>query len=348
MLDPLAVSIPIAQPVSPLNDAPIRKLLKPSPTHPDDYILELDYSTLSNFLECPRKFENYAIRSREADRDGSAVSFGGLFHKLEESRLRGFPFSVQQEMIESHFIHFPPPVNDHRTGDRMLSVWKTYRSRYDTDGWIEKIYTDSDGPFVERPFRVELCTILVNAVLPYDEPILTSHSFESRNLRIRNLHIFYIGRIDVILTDGDLLWIVDHKTSSRGGREFEEAFRLSLQTRGYATSGQKITGRTVSGLIMNAVVIRPLTKTGTGTEFNRTTYFYQPDSLAEWEECTKAHISDIVASLLRGFFPQTARSFKSPCSGCDYSENCSLPKNQRGADLASELYRDVKWSPMKE
>jgi hypothetical protein len=168
---------------------------------------------------------------------------------------------------------------------------------------------------------------------------------------VRRLHFVFTGKIDaVIRAASGLLWVIDHKTSSRGGKEFEEAFRLSLQTRGYCWAAQKILGQRVAGLIMNAVVVRKKTVKGTGvpTEFNRHYFNYDPWSLAEWEANVHAVIEDIVASLQRGFFPQASRSFKSPCTGCDFHENCALPPDQRAADLASGLYTDVTWSPTNE
>jgi PD-(D/E)XK nuclease superfamily len=355
MLDPLSVSIPLATAGAVAHDAPVRKLLKRSSEHPDDYVMELDYSTTSTFLECPRKFENYAVRSREADRDQSATNFGGLFHKLEEARMRagGLVDGVadrQRKMIESHFVKFPPPAADHRTGDRMMQVMKLYNERYGKDGWEKKIFHDSDGPFVERPFKIELATIEVNARVPYPAQLLaaTDPLLYGDEIYIHNIHVIYMGRVDLVLEEPPLLWVIDRKTTSRGGREFEEAFRLSLQTRGYAWATQKITGRPVAGALIDAAVIRPLTKTGTGTEFNRVNYFYSPDSIAEWEDDMKAHVSDIVANLVRGFFPQSSRSFMSPCARCDYQENCALPRAQRATDLACDLYRDVRWNPMHD
>lgn len=357
MLDPLSVDIPLASGRPEPLDAhlPVNRLLKPAPTK-DDYIVELDYSTVSPFLECHRKFEDVAIFCREAAKDTSATSFGQLFHSLEETRLRAGNVSAetvlkQTTKITEHFLSHVPPAGDHRTADRMVQVIQQYNEIYGLDGLDKKIYVDSEGPFIERPFKIELTTIKLDQYIPYNKALLCNDigDWKSKNgLYIRDLHFLYVGRIDVLLREAALLWVMDHKTSSRGGREFEEAFRLSLQTRGYVWAAQKITGLPVAGLIMNAAVIRPLTKTGVGTELNRHTYFYSSDSIEEWELDMKAHVSDIVACLVRGYFPQYSRSFKSPCAGCDYQENCALPRHQRAADLASDLYRDVKWDPMHD
>jgi len=357
MLDPLSLHIPTSdtRPVAPVY--PQRKLLQPSPDHPDDYILELDYSSISKFIECSRSAENYLVNSREADRNRSATDFGKLFHTLEELRLCAGGFSDalrqrQHELIQEHFVKHPTPPGDHRTAQRMVQILKVYEERYAADGWPPALLEHEGEKMVERAFKVGMCSIPVNAEVPYAKgQLCTNQDVTPGRLAfpIRNIHVFYTGRIDAVLHDSGHLWVVDHKTSSMGGREFEDAFRLSLQTRGYVWAAQKLLGLPLAGLIMNAVVVKkPTLKIENNTELNRHPYFYTADSLVEFEDNMRAHVSDFISMLVRGYFPQTARSFKSPCAMCDYTENCSLPRHQRQADLASPLYRDVTWNPVHE
>lgn len=367
LTDPLlSITLPSSPARPPL---PTRKLLYPSPDHPDDYILELDNSTLEKFTICQRRAENYSIFSREAARDDSATSFGKLFHSCEELRIRhGWSDTTaraQHELVAEHFLHHPVSPTDHRTSDRMIRVLKTYNERYATDAIWDKVYKTEDGEkVVERPFKVKLCTIPVNSTIPYlAEQLLTDirnvtrvgaeENFEE-GFTVRSIHVLWTGRIDLMLWDSNLLWVMDHKTSREGGKDFYEYFRLATQTRGYAWAGQKLTGKPVAGLILNAVIVRPPLKTERSSspreEFDRKSYFYSADALVEWELSTRATVSDFVSSLVRGFFPMTGpKSFLSPCCRCDYNENCLLPREQRTADLANEsLYRDVVWNPISE
>lgn len=334
---------------------PTRKLLQPSSEHPDDYILEIDYSSLSKYINCPRSYENYAIHSRAAERSQSATDFGKLFHQCEELRLSvGFNDTLRQrqrELVLGHFQRLPVSPTDHRTAERMLAVLKQYEERWAHDDYPAKVLIHEGEPFIERPFKIPLCTLELDSWLSYhpQQLVTVPQSSPRETLYINNLHIILTGRIDAAIHESNLLWVVDNKTSSRGGEEFESAFRLSLQTRGYTWALQKILGRPVAGLIMNALVILPPTKTlFNNTKLGRIAYPYSPDSLDEWEEDVKATVSDLVHSLVRGFFPQHGLSFKSPCSGCDYAENCGLPRAQRSGDLASESFRDVTWSPINE
>lgn len=355
MLDPLSLSIPFDH-VPPRPVGPTRKLLKPSSSHPDDYIMELDYSSSSTIMECKRKAENILVRSRQFNGEGAATSFGRCFHECEELRLRhGLSDAVRQKQRETvmhHFLLNPVGAGEYRTGDRLLQVLDLYNERYAHDQWPERILQVDDQPVVERAFKVPLCTIPVNSTVPYSLEQLCEKQDRFAALDfvkhpfVRNLHIVFTGRIDAILQDSGHLWVVDHKTSSRGGKEFLEAFRLSLQTRGYTWAATKLLGRKVSGLIMNAVVVRPITRTGTGTEFDRHYYTYEDWSLREWEQNMIAVLTEFVSCLARGYFPQLARSFKSPCAGCDFADNCTLPPEQRATDLATDLYTDCTWNPI--
>lgn len=351
MTDPLSITIPLDNGAQ-RPPAPTRFLLKPSPDHPDDYIWEVDYSTLSKFMVCPRSVENYAVRHREAQRDYSAQNFGRLFHSLEEKRLLvGWTpelDATHAEQIATHFMHYPPSPEDHRTSGMMHTVLNGYKTRYKNDGLEKRVVVHNDHPFVERPFKIPLTTIEVKTAPPYSKNLLVGECLDGqKQIFIRNIHVIYVGRIDSLFTDeSKLYWVRDIKTSSRGGDELFNAFRLSLQTRGYCWAAQKILGKSIAGLMLDAVVVRKPTKTGKNLEYNRQSYFYSPDLIDEWEDDMKAHVTAFVSCLVRGFFPQTSLSFKSPCPSCDYFENCTLPRKQRGADLQSEIYRDVTWNPM--
>lgn len=363
MIDPLSLHISTQTSRDNTPSGPPRKLLKPSPDHPDDYVLEIDYSSYSSFIDCPRQGENKLIFSREGTRDQTALNFGRLFHSCEELRLvHGLTPEVearQRELVARHYVDHPVPITEYRNASTMLNVLDRYNKLYANDGWPERVHVHEGEKFVERPYKIPLCSIPVNGQIPYDRHTLLQPWSETQMWRsdiancgtehvgVRHIHILLTGRIDAILSDSNVLWVVDHKTSSRGGAEFENAFQLSLQTRGYCWAATRL-GIPVAGLIMNALVCRPPTKTGTGLELHRHTYPYSPDSLDEYEDNLRAVLSDFVACLIRGFFPQAGRSFKSPCASCDFSDNCRLPRHQRHADLMSGLYRDIVWSPIHE
>lgn len=353
MDDPLKIAIPLSGvETRPEMKAPGRKrfLLKPTEVA-DEYILEWDYSGAAYMMRCPRSAENYHVFKRELAKDQSATSFGRLFHKLTEAKDRNglTPETqvFQAETTAKHFMEFPCSPTDHRDAFMMSSVIALYNERYKNDQWDKKVFVFEGVPFIERPFKIELCSIPINAVVPYPMRMLWDCESDEHPY-IKAIHVHQVGRIDLVLQESENLWVVDRKTSSRGGAEFEDAFRLSLQTRLYGWAVWEITGIRPLGCILDAAVVRKPTKTGKNTELDRKNYFYSADSLTEAADCMRAHVSDFVACLVRGFFPQSAQSFKSPCAGCDYQENCALPLSQRAGDLSSDVYRDVTWNPLSE
>lgn len=349
MLDPLSASQPTAPPPSP--SKPRRRILQPA-SSPNSYILEADYSSLSDFMACARMGENSMIYGRTPDREPIATRYGTLFHHCEELRLRhGLSDSVRQrqrELISEHFLRHPSPPDEFRTETQMLETLARYEKAYALDGWPEKVLRIDGEPFIERPYKLPLCTIPVRTEVPYSPSLLVvgQDLDDSPSFYISSLHIVLTGKMDVALDDSSFLWIVDHKTSSRGGKEFEEQFRTSLQTRGYAWAAWKVLSRRPAGLILNGVIGRKPTLKGYSIELIRRPYFYDEWSLIEYEHNMRAIAQDFVAALVSGYFPQTgALSFKSHCPGCAYFENCTLPPHQRAADLASNVYRDITWDP---
>jgi len=356
MIDPLNINIPLAEAPTPTRpDSPAlpkRKLLQPSPEHPDDYILEIDNSSLEKFTTCPRSAENYLIRSREAARSSSATQFGNLFHTcVELSLINGYNDTTktkQRELIAEHFLYNPCPPEDYRTADQMVAILDAYYRLYPTEQF--EIYHDENGHFVERPFKIELCTIPINDVLIYHPQQLVA-GYEKGNaqtLHVRNIHVFWTGRIDLLLKQSNALWVLDHKTTSMGGDTYYNDFVLSQQTVGYTWAAQHITGQPVNGLILNAVIARKPTKTGRAIEFDRRPYIYSAERCAEWEENTKHIVGDFVSNLARGYFPMHTKWCMGKYGTCPYWDNCTLPPHQRLSDLASDHYRDVTWSPIND
>ncbi len=354
-LDPLAFSIDApAAPARPV--LPTRRLLQPSPDYPDDYILELDFSHgLGAFCVCPRQWENLNIHSRESNYEATALTFGRIFHACEELRLRHGNNEAmrnkQRELIATHYLASPVAPGEYRTGDRLLAVMEKYNTMFASDGWPENVVELEGEKVLERAFKVPLTSIEVNTQLPYPQRMLIPDLVSEAKPYIRSLHILLTGRIDAIIRNSNMLFVVDHKTTSRDESEVTEAFHLSLQTRGYAYAARAL-GIPVAGCIINSILVRPPAKTERAAkpreEFNRHTYFYSAESLDEYESDARAHVENLVHCLTTGFFPQTSLSFRSPCPRCDYHDNCRLPRAQRSADLQSQLYRDVTWSPINE
>lgn len=345
MIDPLSINIPIGHGVlEKTPPRPRRYLLKPTDT-PGDYLMELSYSSLSEFIICPKRGENLLIHARKGQRSPIAMSFGQCFHRLEELRLRhgwsGETRHLQLETISRWFLENPVPPEEYRNADRMAELITKYNRRYAHPGvplfddWPRKVVQYEGAPFIERPFKLPLVSIPVNSTIPpeYHHTLCA----DTPVTQLGTIHVILTGIIDTVISEAGLLWVVDHKTTSRGGSEFLSAFRLSLQTRLYVLFLHSI-GLPVHGLYLNGVICRKPTKTGTDLDWERHPFPYSPDLLEDARTSLISACEDLLHCLTRGSFPQTSLSFRSPCSGCAYHDNCCLPRAQRAADLASDVY----------
>lgn len=354
MLDPLSVHIPTAAHVSHRPVLPRRKLLRRIPgTY--DFEMEIDNSARDLFTRCPREAENYLIHGRTSSANGSATGFGGLFHKLAEQRiLLGWEeaLPIQHRLIDDYFSLNPPHPEDHRTAARMRQVLELYREKWQYDFWQSRVLRDSNNtPFVERSFRIPLITLSVNTFLSYNADQLVIDEDDRSPLRVDHIHIFWTGRIDLMLDEHPYLLNVDYKTTKMGGESFWNDFKNSGQTVGYTWAATKILQRKVHGTLIDAVTIREPLKTETKrslprNEFDRRTFFYDDWMLAEWERNAINTVQDMTHCLVRAYWPQTPKSFKSPCEYCQYQKNCLLPPEQRGPELATDLYVNVTWNPL--
>lgn len=350
MIDPFAVHIDLSEPEE--TTRPRRKLLQRI-DGTNDFVLAFDYSTLSDFLACDRRGENKMVYAREARKPTTALEFGGLFHRCEELRMRhGLTTAVkdrQRELVMEHYVQNPVPPDEYRNAEMMFALLRKYNEYYEHDGWPKAVMQGPTGPVVEVPFRLPLCSIEVNARLAYSVAELVEDEDldgEKDLVYVSTLHFQYIGKIDAGLQQYNLTWVVDTKTTSRGGAEFQDAFALSLQTRGYAWALWKIFGVLPAGMILNGIICRKPSKTGNSIEFVRPSYIYSPESLLEFQRDVSEHCSTISHCLQTGVWPQRASSFRSPCSWCDYFDNCQQSEKLRIDDLKSSLYRDVTWSPL--
>lgn len=355
--DPLSVSIDTTLEVSPASPLappkPRKRLLKPT-ERPGEYILELDYSYfIAPFMLCRKKAENAAVFGRKSTSFPAALNWGSCFHLVEELRLRhghtDAVWQAQQELIAKYFLEHPVPADEYRNAGMMLELYAAYRQLYQYDGWPEAVYEGPMGRCIETPFKSPVCTIqLFGGTIPYAQQTLVEGCDDGPLLPLTNvqaIHCVLLGKIDTVLNSPRGLVVVDHKTTSRGGPEWESAFGLSLQTRGYCYAAKKL-GIPVVGAMMNGVICRRPTKTGKGVEFIRPpTFFYSADSLDEYETNLRTYCEDFVHCLTTGVFPQAASSFKSPCPSCEYHSNCRLSRDQRPFDLGTPLYADITFDP---
>lgn len=328
---------------------PKRPLLIPHDL-PDEYILQIDNSTMEKFQTCPRSAEYYCVNRRE--RPGkAALVFGGAIHEGLEAYYKGDKNNpnLLQFMIEAssnYFIkHTYDPGEDYRTPAYAADVLaQYYQHRSYSDDITPIDYKGS--PAVEMPFALNIGCIDLGKTLSYPSSQLLADG-DSNPLFIKRLHIQWTGKIDLVGTDSmGRIHVVDHKTSSIAGGNFFLDFEMSQQTRGYTWAIKHLLDITPDFFTVNALFVRKPTRTGKGVEFGRSSFHYDEDSLTEWHSDTMSAIESFVHSLIHANFPKYTKWCIGKYGQCPYFNVCKLHSSKRPGALASNDFVNVTWSPL--
>lgn len=335
---------------------PIRKLLTPVPDEPGNYTLCIDNSSLENFEVCSRLAEYHLVESREPATPSPALSFGGALHKgLEIIYRHGISessISIAKDVIQQHFFKHPTAPDEYRSVDFCLRVLDGYLAMHPVE--LFSIVNDAVGPWVERSFRLPLGALDINATVPYPWQQLCTEKPHtncinlpgaSEGFFIGKIYILWTGRIDMVIDWDGKTWVLDHKTTSRGGESFYDDFYLSQQMIGYTWAGQQLLNRQIAGVVVNAFEVRRPTKTGNAITYNRRRYEYTPEQLTEWEHNTLTLVTDFLHHLRRGYFPMETKWCFGKYGKCKYFDICRLPSAQRKTALGFDSFRNVTWSP---
>jgi hypothetical protein len=333
---------------------------EPSPVpvlHPlgnSDFKIRIDNSTLDIIKSCPREASFYVLHRRGRGTT-PAMNMGTAIHKALEFLYRnGFTnenLTTAYHLIDQHYL--VQPFTDEWRGPEFAKQSIQQYFQKVGSGPFEIINTPDGNPFIEVPFEIELGKVEVNAELPFSFKHLTGQTppagmEEDSKTYIKNLLIYIIGKIDLAVNQLNGLWTLDHKTASRLGETFWDKFTISPQFKTYCWALWKITNILPLGAIVNVLVVRKPTKTGTAIDFQRQAYQYSESLLLEWEQNTLATISNFIACAIAESFPPNDSNCIRIYGKCPYFNVCSLPIPNRLPFLYTSEYAPVTWDPTNE
>lgn len=335
----------------------------------DGDTLVIDNSSLELQTTCPRAaFYGLCLRRRPTG-ERSALRFGGIAHKVLETRYRACtPLleqtpAVQKVMIavaEDEFkgvraktldglrdlvdaegnpvwIKKPyiPPEDDYRTLDRMIALIDAYGKQYPHEPF--DIARLPDGrPFIEVPFALPFAELDVdgdfavqNLARQADGSISAVGTPEVRH--IKTLKVVFCGRIDLAYRINNSLYILDHKTASIATNMAE--FVLSHQFQGYTWAAETILKEPVSAVVINRMVIRKPSRTGEAFAFDRQVNATQRGLVEEWKHDILHILADFIEMVRRGYMPKHTQWCVNKFGTCQFHKVCSLGD---AADALSE------------
>lgn len=321
---------------------------------PGDYVIQIDNSSLELFVSCPRKTMFQHILGWRAP-GRSALVYGDAIHRALEARYKSQltdHFGLCELMNTEVDKAFTSPVgiDEWRTPSQAKETCRRYLLEYAAED-LDIVHKDNI-PFVEVPFSQYLGKLEIGGDDIRIPDNVDPHNFVKRIFgkparpNIQNIHVFWTGKIDLVLRRDSQIFVMDHKTTSVLGESFWKQFDLSMPQQGYCWATSKILGEQITGTIINAIVGRRPTKTGTALEFHRRTYVYPSWQLEDWpQNCIKI-VRSFIEQLLYGDFPGHYKDCVNMYGVCPFHAVCTIPPNQREMLLRS-AYEQNNWSPLK-
>jgi len=331
-----------------------------------DYDFDVDNSTLTTFLTCPRSFEFGTIYGRDTSyRD--ALNYGSAIHHalehfyrhdalVEDVTASRRPSSVLDVLHEA-FLDKPTDSDSWRTYEHAAESMRRYvRWHEQMPPWT---LVEHDGSrAVELAFRLPLFVYEVGVadhphIAPWPPTLVADAAtggVADLNASlgvtaVRRIHVNYTGKIDMIVEQDGALAVVDHKTTSIEGSTFWSQFNLSPQMIGYCWAASQLLDRPVRSAIIDALIGRKPTKTGIPHEYARQRYHYSAEQVDEWRADVECHVRTLLDNFMRGVFPRNTNS----CYGkfpCQFRDVCPLPRNVQPTALRSGAFVPRTWSPL--
>lgn len=308
-----------------------------------DYKEKIDYSSLSTYMDCPRKFMfQYIMNLRPAGKSIHLV-FGSCWHYGLESTYHLLKENQNLSVI-----------------DATINSIKAFNTLWALDGaphWKDEdlIFPKSPGhaanmykPYWERFLKADSA----RKVIAVEAPFAISLDNYGTNLPR------YIGRIDLILGDNEGIEILDHKTAKAIYKVTPQQFEMSFQTDGYLTAGRlfydkvpKITYR-VALCQKSKVDFQPITinkRSAAIDHFLSNLIFYvkriQTDiALLEEDKTTCADRTDLLKS-----FPRCpGNACTTFMTACTYFDLCRMRNNSLAwMNKAPQGFTFDDWDPDK-
>lgn len=238
--------------------------------------LKVDNFALTNFQTCPAKYDLRIRQGWTTRRRSSALGFGGAFHEGIAAWYKTRDLAAALTAIATKWDD-TVSVDDYRTKEKCIQVMIDYVKHYPQESF--SVVGAPEHPMIEVPFCLD-----TGLVCDDGEPIE------------------YGGIFDGLVDFNGQLWVFEHKTTSQLGSYYFDQFKPNNQVTGYIWAAEKLSGRKVSGAIINAIGAY---KTG-ATKFERGMTARHAQDLIEWAENVRVVCNQIKRAEKEGFSMSTA------------------------------------------
>ena len=177
---------------------------------------EVDYTMLSTFLVCRKKYYWRMIRHLVGKAPMTAAEFGRAIHSALDIWYATHDIASAINTFKSEFTENPgDSKRTHAVGTKLLQL---YATKYEHESF--------------KVLKTEL----------------------SFTVDIPNTDIKLMGRIDKIIDWDGVVYVLDHKTTSRLGYEFFYKIKPNMQFDGYVYAAKKL-GYDCKGIVLDALLV---------------------------------------------------------------------------------------------
>jgi hypothetical protein len=278
---------------------------------------KFDYTMLSNFLTCRRKYYYRIVQSIVSKKPPTAAEFGRCIHLALDEWFKSHDMEKGKQIFRNVFV--PDPEDEKRTVPVAMKLLDLYAEKYEYEGF--KVLAS------EKTF-----------IIPF------------AGLKGDIGERYLIGRIDKIIDWDGVIYVMDHKTTSRLGAEFFYKIKPNMQFDGYILGARSLGYPTCSGAVMDALLVAKGLLTS--SQLSRLTPLARDISTRTEEELLE-YMWDTVDTLhdMRICY-ETGRWHRNTESCCDFIE-CPyrrICKEEEGIrkNIIESDFMLSPWDPMKQ
>ena len=190
-----------------------------------------DYTMMSTFLTCRRKYKFRMVDNIVPKIPAMAPEFGRCIHKALDNWYKSKDPNRASDEFKAMY-HEELSLDDKRTHQMGEWIIHNYHEKY-----------------IDQPFEV----------LEYE------HEF---SIKLPN-ECKLIGRMDKLIKWDNVIWVMDHKTTSSLGPQFFKSHTPNLQFDGYTYAARKL-GYDCKGVLVDAILVAKGLLPGPGKNGNLT------------------------------------------------------------------------------
>lgn len=272
---------------------------------------EFDYTMMSTFLRCRRRYYYRMVRHLTGKTEALAPLFGKWIHKALDIWFKEHDIDKAIQVFKNNYVG--NDLDNKRTIPMGEKILKLYAEKYEHEGF--KVLA------TEKQFSLPL------PVAP------------QTNL---------IGRIDKIIEWDGAVLVLDHKTTSRLGYEFFYKIKPNMQFDGYIWAARQLGYPICNGILLDAILVAKgllvPAQMAKLTPLARDVSYRTEEDLQAYLNNVKCIISDMQKCYTEDVWCQNTES----CCDfveCPYRRICKEDESVRERIIEMDFKVD-KWNPL--